>query len=260
MHGEAPGNLIHAEQGYGDTLQFVRYLPKIREMGGRVKLACQLALKRLLLDLPGLEGVTGGESPGPFDFHLPIMSLPKVFGLRFEEIEACNSPYLVDTDHTDLVPSDGSSKVGLVWRGSTINLKGCSGPVVFRTSNRSADLQFYSLQVDITEQERDVLQSYGGIDLSSQINDLADSAALTKHMDLILSVDTAQAHLAGGLGILFGCCWRGVPIGAGFATLKQPLVSFDAHIPADGAGELRIQSEISRTCSIRFFGWTLGHQ
>ncbi|MEC8204426.1 MAG: glycosyltransferase, partial [Pseudomonadota bacterium] len=63
------------------------------------------------------------------------------------------------------------------------------------------DLQFYSLQVDITEQERDVLQSYGGIDLSSQINDFADSAALTKHMDLILSVDTAQAHLAGGLGI-----------------------------------------------------------
>ena len=208
-HGEALQGrtvLIHTEQGYGDTLQFVRYLPKIREMGGRVKLACQPALKRLLLDLPGLEGVTGyGEPPGPFDFHLPIMSLPKVFGLRFEEIEACNSPYLVaSADHTDLVPSDGLPKVGLVWRGSTINLKG-----MFRSCRLSdfegvlkrKDLQFYSLQVDITEQERDVLQSYGGIDLSSQIKDFADSAALTKHMDLILSVDTAQAHLAGGLGI-----------------------------------------------------------
>ena len=81
-HGEALQGrtvLIHAEQGYGDTLQFVRYLPKIHEMGGRVKLACQPALKRLLLDLPGLEGVTGyGEPPGPFVFSaLDLRSRPR---------------------------------------------------------------------------------------------------------------------------------------------------------------------------------------
>jgi len=211
--------LVHTEQGYGDTLQFVRYLPKIREAGGRVKLACQPALKRLLATLPGLDGVTGyGEPPGPFDLHLPIMGLPAAIDLTFEDIKLFNSPYLEVTDgECSPLLSDDVPKVGFVWRGSTINVKG-----MFRSCSLSdleallghENCRFYSLQVDASEDERKILEAYGVVDLSTRIDDFADSAAFTQQMDLILTIDTAQAHLAGALGtpvwtlLAKGADWR----------------------------------------------------
>ena len=211
--------LVHAEQGYGDTIQFVRYLPEILRRGGTVKFACQPALKRLLSSLPGMESVTGyGEPAGAFDFHLPIMSLPEAITLEDPATAAQTIPYLSVPMVDIKIPSgDMRPKVGLVWRGSRINNKG-----MFR-SCRLVDLeplimidahQFYALQPDVEEVERPILSRYGVVDLSSQIADFADSAALTAAMDLVISVDTAQAHLAGALGrpvwtlLAKGADWR----------------------------------------------------
>ena len=211
--------LVHAEQGYGDTIQFVRYLPEIARRGGTVKLACQPALKRLLSSLPEMESITGyGEPAGAFDFHLPIMSLPEAITLEDPATAAQTIPYLSAPVSDMTIPSgDTRPKVGLVWRGSRINKQG-----MFR-SCRLVDLeplimmdahQFYALQPDVEEAERSILSRYGVVDLSSQIADFADSAALTAAMDLVISVDTAQAHLAGALGtpvwtlLAKGADWR----------------------------------------------------
>ena len=211
--------LVHAEQGYGDTIQFVRYLPEIVRRGGKIRFACQPALKRLLSSLPEMESITGyGEPAGAFDFHLPIMSLPEAVGLEDPAMAAETIPYLSAPAGDITIPSrDTRPKVGLVWRGSRINKKG-----MFRSCSL-ADLepllmmdahQFYALQPDVEEAERPVLSRHGVVDLSSQIADFADSAALTAAMDLVISVDTAQAHLAGALGtpvwtlLAKGADWR----------------------------------------------------
>ena len=211
--------LVHAEQGYGDTIQFVRYLPDILRRGGKVRLVCQPALKRLLSFLPDLESVTAhGEIPGPFDLHLPIMSLPEAVGLANPASGSDKIPYI----STEIVaPPELTSvplpKVGLVWRGSQINTEGkfrscrlCDlGPILLVPHAR-----YFALQPDIEEEERSLLFHLGGADLSSHIQDFGDSAAITDAMDLVISVDTAQAHLTGALGkpiwtlLARGADWR----------------------------------------------------
>lgn len=198
--------LVHSEQGYGDTLQFARYLPEVRRRGARIRLACQPALKRFLSALPDIESVTGyGEPPGDFDLHLPIMSLPGVVGADPESEAPSVEPYLPlpQTFHDDIA-AEVLPKVGVVWRGSTVNVRG-----MFRSCTLEdiapvfdcEDVRFYALQTDTDVQEAERLDGYGVVDLSGRISDFADSAALTAQMDLIITIDTAQAHLAGGLGI-----------------------------------------------------------
>ena len=211
--------LIHAEQGYGDTIQFARYLPEVAQRGGRVRLACQPALKRLLASLPAVERVTGyGEPAGAFDFHLPIMSLPEAIGLEEPAAAAETIPYLSVPSGELQVPTENSlPKIGLVWRGSRINLKG-----MFRSCPldelvpllKMSEVRYFALQADVEEEERPLLAQFGVIDLSSDISDFADSASLTSAMDLVITVDTAQAHLAGALGkpvwtlLARGADWR----------------------------------------------------
>jgi tetratricopeptide (TPR) repeat protein len=198
--------MVHAEQGYGDTLQFVRYLSEIIQRDGKVWLACQPALKRLLSVLPEVEGVSGyGEPTGSFDLHLPIMSLPAVIGVDTQKASNDLIPYLT-APACGLPPEvEGSGlKVGIVWRGSRINLKG-----MFRSCRLEEfaslisvnDCRFYSLQFDAEDPEKEILDHFGIADLSDYISDFADSAAYTHSMDLVITVDTAQAHLAGALGV-----------------------------------------------------------
>ena len=198
--------LVHTEQGYGDTLLFIRYVPEIRRKGRRVRVACQPALKRLLATFPGIESVSEyGEAPGAFDLHLPIMSLPGAIGVEWPNCFADAIPYISAPPCAQLeVTSETRPRIGIVWRASRINARG-----LFRSCRlddlepilSSACCRFYSFQMDAEDHERRTLDRLGVIDLSEKIGDFADTAAATAYMDLVITVDTAQAHVAGALGI-----------------------------------------------------------
>jgi tetratricopeptide (TPR) repeat protein len=198
--------LIHAEQGIGDTLEFVRYAPLVADRGGRVVLECRPPLKRLLETVKGVDSVIErGDALPDFDCHIPMMSLPGVFETKVDSIPD-QVPYLsvpegVDADSR--LAQDKALKVGFVWAGSPTRqadtLRSCelgSFQVLFNIPG----ITFYSLQVGERAEELNQLDgSDNVVDLGSTFTDFADTAAAVDSLDLVLSVDTAAAHLAGAL-------------------------------------------------------------
>jgi len=210
----APGKilLIHAEQGLGDTLQFCRYAPLAAAQGLRVILEVQKPLIRLLSNLPGIETIIArGEPLPPFDMHAHMLSLPHLFGTVLETIPAA-IPYLtadpaaVAAMQARLaeIPKTGL-RVGLVWAGNSYrNVPGMAA-VDRRRSIAPARLaplvavpgpHFISLQ----KEGPPAPPEFGLTDIMDEIQDFADTAALVSNLDLVISVDTSVAHLAGALG------------------------------------------------------------
>jgi tetratricopeptide (TPR) repeat protein len=201
--------LIHAEQGYGDTLQFLRYVPMVQQAGGRVVLEVQSRCVRLARELPGVEEVVAyGDALPQFDCHTPLLSLPRIFGTTLETIPA-EVPYLRIPEEArrkmDAVAwPEGRLKVGLNWAG---NPSFKNDRYRFRSLNFSdferfldlEDAQFYSLQMGVPAEQ--LRQDAGPIvDLAELTDDMADTAAQMERMDLVISADTSVAHLAGALG------------------------------------------------------------
>lgn len=202
--------LLHAEQGFGDTIQFVRYAPLVARRGGNVIIECQIpALKEVLFSLDGVSQVVSAGEPLPyFDCHLPLMSLPLVFDTTLETIP-CQIPYLAaDPQKMEIwrrrMGATDSFKVGLVWyakQSQVLNRKR-SCPLMFFSPLWSVKgVEFYTLQIGIgTEQMEDFAVSHKIIDLTSDITSFADTAAFIANLDLVVTIDTAVAHLAGALG------------------------------------------------------------
>ena len=210
----APGKilLIHAEQGLGDTLQFCRYAPLAAARGLRVILEVQKPLLRLLGTLPGIETILArGDALPPFDLHAHMLSLPHLFGTVTETVPA-TIPYLTADPgavaamraRLDQIPKTGL-RVGLVWAGNSYrNVPGMAA-VDRRRSIAPARLapliavpgvHFISLQ----KEGPPAPPEFGLTDFMHEIQDFADTAALAASLDLIISVDTSVAHLAGALG------------------------------------------------------------
>ncbi|MBD2089388.1 tetratricopeptide repeat protein [Microcoleus sp. FACHB-1515] len=192
--------LLHAEQGFGDTIQFIRYVPLVAAKGGRVIVECQPPLARLLQTVPEIAQVIPAGSPLPeFDVHLPLLSLPDRFRTSLQTIP-CQTPYLQPPEAAPLQLT-GSPKVGIVWAGSPDNANDRQRSCPFETF---ADLLnvpgivFFSLQ----KGERSIdLQAVSGVtDLSEHLRDFADTAAAIARLDLVITVDTAVSHLTGALG------------------------------------------------------------
>ena len=201
--------LLHAEQGFGDTLQFIRYLPLVAARGASVLLEVQAPLKSLLAITPGITQIfAGGEALPAFDTHCPLMSLPLAFGTTLATIPA-EVPYVG-------APADrvarwqvrlgalARPRVGLVWAGR---------PTHLNDRNRSLALQrlvplladprvaFVSLQRELRAEDEAVLRAHPAIvDVSAELTDFADTAAAIGALDLVVSVDTAVVHLAGAMG------------------------------------------------------------
>jgi Tfp pilus assembly protein PilF len=215
--------LLHGEQGLGDTIQFVRYLPLVATMGATVILEVQPGLKTLLGKLMGAEAVFERGEPLPsFDVHCPLMSLPLAFKTRHATIPA-NIPYILpdpgrQTEWEKRLHQRGHPRIGIAWSGN---------PKVKRDRNRSIPLQklvplirktglnFYVLQKEIRTEDFELLKSSTSfINYSGQLNDFADTAALMSFMDLVISTDTSLAHLAGAMGkptwilLAFSADWR----------------------------------------------------
>lgn len=194
LHGKQI--LLHSEQGMGDSLQFLRFLPSVSAFGGRVLLEVPASLRRLGDGLGAAEVFTFGEALPDFDWHCPLMSLPRALGTTVETIP--RAPYLIVPRQHSLATTK-KLKVGIVWAGNPQHsqdrhrsiLPSLLGPLF-----NLGGIDFYSLQV---EKGKAILPDTV-TDLAPQISDFADTAAWLMELDLLISVDTAVAHLAGALG------------------------------------------------------------
>ncbi len=204
--------LIHAEQGYGDTMQFVRYVSWVAAKGNTVLLYCQPELKRLFETLDDVAVVVpaDGTQIPQFDRYVAVMSLPRLATTTRETVPA-EVPYLrVPVGCTEpfcqiSAGADGKKRIGIVWAGrpSHDNDRNRSCPLEdFRPLAERQDIRLYSLQKE-GEDLRRLAASVPGyetvVDLSSSLGDFADTAAAIDALDLIIGVDTSVMHLAGAM-------------------------------------------------------------
>lgn len=213
--------LLTAEQGFGDTIQFARYAPLVAERGGHVVIACQKPLLRLLETLPRIDQCVDRDRVNvETHFHAPLLDLPLILGTTVDTIPA-NVPYLsppasdfqlpapivsVLPEETggDTTQQDKRLKVGFVWASNpdSATSKKRSCPVThFLAMAEVPGIALYSLQKDVPEADQELLQANPAVqDLCPQMHDFGDTAAAIAQLDLVISVDTAVAHLAGALG------------------------------------------------------------
>ena len=195
--------LFYGEQGFGDAIQFARYVPLIAARCARVVVPCKPAIRRLMETLPGAPEVCGEKiTRDSFDLYVPAMSAMRLF----EELPG-DAPYLAaaEDDIARLRPRIGSGglRVGIAWTGSPTNggdWKRTIDPALFGGLARVPGVTLYSLQKvrdDTPESFRD--PPPGTVDLAPLLNDFADTAAAIACLDLVISADTSVVHLAGAL-------------------------------------------------------------
>lgn len=201
--------LLHAEQGLGDTLQFIRYVPLLKASGAKVVVECQPLLLRLLEAMPGIDALVAHGLPLPrFDYYAPLMGLPFLFGTNVSSIPA-PAAYLhaPATDCVELVElDDRRPKIGLCWAGNPGHSNDANRSIrlgMFETLVRSLRdrVQFVSLQAGPRGTERNsYLWADTMIDAGARVIDFADTACVLEQLDLVISVDTSVLHLAGAMG------------------------------------------------------------
>jgi tetratricopeptide (TPR) repeat protein len=203
--------LLHVEQGLGDTLQFLRYVPMVQAAGGSVVLGVQASLRRLALQLPGVvQVIVDGDAMPEVEWQCPLLSLPLALGTTLETIPA-EVPYLSIPEAalakaSTLSWPETGLRVGLVWAGNPQHTKDR-----YRSMRLSAlapilqleEVHFFSLQMgpEVAQLQQVTATSTDRItDLGPAIEDMADTAALITNLDLVIAVDTSVAHMAGALG------------------------------------------------------------
>jgi Tfp pilus assembly protein PilF len=204
---------LHAEQGMGDMIQFVRYVPLVAQRGGRIILECHAPLIHLFQGLPDVAAIVSyGSTPPAFDVHAPLMSLPHILGTTLETVPT-NVPYLQVpsslsshlsflTHHPSL--KIGSLKIGIVWEGNPQNpynrTRACPLDYLLPLVDRP-NVALYSLQKESSSADLERLQAHPHIhDLREHLHDFVDTAVIMQQLDLVIAVDTSAAHLAGALG------------------------------------------------------------
>ena len=213
--------LLYAEQGFGDTLQFCRYIPFIeKQAGSRIILECPAPLKRIMQTVSWLDEVlVPGDPLPPFDVHASLLSLPHLFQTDLFSIPA-QVPYLFSPKpefHFKPNPVN-QLKVGIVWASGHTDVGMRNRTIALSNWQSLLELphiQFYSLQKGPQLKELEALGLNLLIeDLSPQIQDFADTAAILNELDILISADTAIVHLAGALNkpvwvlLPYGSEWR----------------------------------------------------
>jgi len=204
--------LVYDEQGFGDVLQFCRYLPLVKAWGGSVQFSTKQPLLRLFANFPGIDELVEHTSAAiartRFDLVVPLLSLPHIFGTTLRTIPA-SVPYLTADQRLTAWQNkvngrESDLRVGLVWAGSPGNIPGRIRTCGLKAMLPLADIPgvtFYSLQTGEAANEANTPPpGMRLIDLTDDIADFADTAALIMNLDLVIAVDTAVAHLAGALG------------------------------------------------------------
>ena len=264
--------LLFAEQGFGDTIQFVRFAPLLAERGARVLLLVQPALVSLIAGMGGIAKVHGfGEALPRVDMQYPLMSLPLVLGGRPESIKA-TVPYLAPGPEAasawrERLAALPGLKVGIVWAGDPRPDQPEANRLDRRRSLRFAQLaplagidgvSFVSLQKGAAAvQAKTPLAGLALHDWTGELNSFADTAALMQSLDLVISVDTSVAHLAGALArpvwLLnrFDSCWRWLD-GRDDSPWYPGLRQFRQTSPGDWDGVLqRVRDALRRLAAQR---------
>jgi tetratricopeptide (TPR) repeat protein len=254
--------LIHAEQGFGDTIQFCRYAPLAAARGARVIMDVPKPLARLLNSLQGVDQVVVHGEPLPdFDLHCPMLSLPLAFGTTIDSIPA-DVPYLYADAaraawHGRLAALETEGpRIGIVWAGDAKkhhfiaeeqNRRRSIAPGRLAPLFQTPGARFFSLQKEGPAQPR----RFPLTDFMDEMTDFAHTAALIANLDLVISVDTAVAHLAGALGKpvwmldRFDPCWRWLsgrrdsPWYPGLRLYRQPRPGDWETVIAEVARDLR---------------------
>lgn len=196
--------LLRAEQGFGDTLQFARFAPVIAANGGQVILAVQPSLLRLLQGMPGVTAVISAvDQPPAHDLVAPLLSIPYRLGIELATLPNA-TPYIVPPKAMMLGGAKRDFKIGIAWAGSAANRinhrRSCPlealAPIAALTG-----VELYGLQVGPeAAQLADIPFGARVTDLSARLTDFHDTAAAIMALDLVLTIDTSVAHLAGALG------------------------------------------------------------
>lgn len=217
--------LIHHEQGLGDTLQMLRYVPELAARGARVVIEVPTALEELARSVPGDPVVVAEGLPLPaFELQCPMMSLPLACGTTLETIPA-RVPYLSATDASckawaARLGAATGRRIGLTWSGSPghQNDRQRSIPLSLFAALLELSGEFHSLQREYRDADRALLPGLGVRDWSAQLATFADTAGLISQLDLVITVDTAVAHLAGALG---KPVWLLLPLPADYRWLSN---------------------------------------
>ncbi|MCW3479687.1 tetratricopeptide repeat protein [Neisseriaceae bacterium JH1-16] len=206
--------VLHQEQGLGDTIQMLRYLPLLAERGARLILLVSPPLTELAASLgTAVEIITTVDVLPPFDLHCPLMSLPLHLATTLDSIPAAQGYLAADAERqgqwAQRLGPHRKPRIGLVWSGSRhhSNDRRRSLPLGVLNELLSLDAEFHSLQRDYRE-SADEIAAQGIQDHAADLHSLADTAALIAQLDVVISVDTSVAHLAGALG---KPCWLLLP-------------------------------------------------
>jgi tetratricopeptide (TPR) repeat protein len=199
--------VLYAEQGLGDTIQFCRYAATLERLGATVILEVQDPLVKLLTSLQGsVTVIAKGKKFPEYDFHCPLMSLPLALGTTLSTIPA-EAPYLYPEPENreawrkHLGPKT-KPRVGLIWSGAAkhVNDRNRSIPVEMLAPLLQLDCEYHSIQKDVRSGDVEWLANNKIAPHGGRLRDFVDTASLVCEMDVIISVDTAVAHLAGALG------------------------------------------------------------
>jgi tetratricopeptide (TPR) repeat protein len=199
--------LLHAEQGLGDMIQFCRYVPLVAERGARVILEVYKPLRELMGTLPGVtQIVTTGEPLPDFDMHCPLLSLPLALGAGSATILS-QTPYLrappqAVMDWNGRLGPRHRPRIGLAWSGRPSHDNDHNRSIRLRSFLpllAGCNATYVSLLQDVREHDAPVLQSSDILHFGEELKTYADTAALIANLDLVISVDTSVAHLAGAL-------------------------------------------------------------
>jgi tetratricopeptide (TPR) repeat protein len=259
--------LLHAEQGLGDTIQFIRYASLVKALGPTVIVESQAPLAPLLASCSGIDKIVApGEQLPPFDTHAPLLSLPGILKTTLTTVPA-NCPYLcadanlVEQWRTKLKGLEGF-RIGINWRGRT-------GQGMFRRRDippaclsvlAQPNTTLVSLQKDATRQELDAIHSqivYPGDDVDQTHGPFMDTAAIMRNIDLVITSDTSTAHLAGALEIP---TWIALPYVASWQWMRSRGNSpwyptarlFRQRVPDDWNGVFEeIRGELNKLLPVR---------
>lgn len=201
---------LHAEQGFGDTLQFMRYVPMVAARGGKVLLGVQPELTSIAARLPGIWRIfhSGGELPH-FDVHCPLLSLPRAFATNVDNIPA-EVPYVTPeagrlARWQQRFAMLSGPRVGLVWAGRPTHKNDANRSIALSRLLQGTvlppDTSLVSLQKGEATAQLRQIASQPILDLESELTDFEETAAALSCLDCLITVDTAVAHLAGSLGV-----------------------------------------------------------
>jgi tetratricopeptide (TPR) repeat protein len=250
--------LLHGEQGFGDIIQFARYATLVARRHGDVILACPQPLRCLLETIPGVRQVVTSRAALPqFDVHAPLLSLPAIFGTSLQTVPA-EIPYLFPAPNSFRLErgANRTLNVGIVWAGDPAhrNDRNRSMPLdLFQPLASLPGIRWHSLQAGERAAELARLEpAHRPIDLGSRFRDFADTAQAIQQLDLVISVDTAVAHLTGALGKPI---WTLLPFAAEWRWMLEredtpwypAMRLFRQASPGDWKGLLaRVSGELSR--------------